>query len=258
MSRKIDRTGERFVSKEELGGYEFVIIKYDNANKLLIQFQDEYKDIVPSTYQHCKDGSVVNNYHPSVYGLGFLGSGEYKSRDENGNKTKCYRSWYNIFIRCCDEKRLKKFPTYRDCFINEELYNFQNFAKWFDENYYEIEGERMCLDKDILVKGNKEYRFDRMIFVPERINTLFIKSDAVRGKYPIGVSYHKASGKYATSILKHNKDEWLGLYNTPNEAFIAYKEAKEAYIKQVADEYKGRIPDRLYEAMYKWRVEKDD
>ena len=33
---------------------------------------------------------------------------------------------------------------------------------------------------------------------------------------------------------------------------------KEQYIKQVADEYKGRIPDRLYEAMYKWEVEIDD
>ena len=36
-----------------------------------------------------------------------------------------------------------------------------------------------------------------------------------------------------------------------------YKNFKENYIKQVADEYyfKGLIPKRLYEAMYKYEVE---
>ena len=42
------------------------------------------------------------------------------------------------------------------------------------------------------------------------------------------------------------------------EAFQAYKQAKEQYIKEVAEEYKDKIPYRLYEAMMNYEVEIDD
>ena len=55
------------------------------------------------------------------------------------------------------------------------------------------------------------------------------------------------------SVNKH-----LGLYNTPQEAFDAYKQFKEQNIKQVADNYRNQIPKKLYEAMYRYKVEIDD
>lgn len=60
-------------------------------------------------------------------------------------------------MRCYDVKYSKKHPTYKDCTVCEEWHNFQTFAKWFDENYYEIENTIMDLDKDILKNGNKIY-----------------------------------------------------------------------------------------------------
>ena len=50
----------------------------------------------------------------------------------------------------------------------------------------------------------------------------------------------------------------LGYFETPKEAFKSYKTFKEQYIKQVADEYKDKIPKKLYEAMYNWKVEITD
>lgn len=47
-------------------------------------------------------------------------------------------------------------------------------------------------------------------------------------------------------------------FDTPEEAAIAYKEIKENYIKEMADEYKGKIPQKLYEAMYRYEVEITD
>ena len=139
------------------------------------------------------------------------------------------------------------------------MLNFQNFGEWFENNYYEIDGETMHLDKDILCKGNKEYASDKMIFVPERINTLFCKSDATRGDCPIGVSYYKASNKYTAKCnIGEDGYKFLGYYDTPHTAFLAYKEFKEQYIKQIADEYKNKIPKKLYDAMYAWTVEEDD
>ena len=54
------------------------------------------------------------------------------------------------------------------------------------------------------------------------------------------------------------QQKYLGLYNTPEEAFNAYKTFKENYIKQVADKYKDKIPDKLYKAMYNYKVKITD
>ena len=121
----------------------------------------------------------------------------------------------------------------------------------------------MQLDKDIICKGNKIYSPDKCIFVPHRINSLFIKNDALRGDLPIGVGYDKRRSMYRAycSIIKKDGNritQHVGYYNSPEEAFKGYKRFKEAYIKQIADEYKGKIPQRLYDAMYTWTVEEDD
>ena len=253
-----DRTGERFISNE---GCEFVIVEYKNAKNVLIEFQDEYKFRKSTTYNVCKTKEITNPFHPKVVGHGYVGVGEHKIR-ENGKPTKAYRYWYSMLERGFSEEFKKNFPTYKDVIVNPECFCFQDFGEWFDNNYYEIEGETMCLDKDILIKGNKEYSFDTMIFVPHRINSLFTKSDVARGNCPIGVGYHKRDKVYQAycSILidGEKKLKHLGRYNTSEEAFLVYKEFKEAYIKEIADEYKGRIPNRLYEAMYAWEVEIDD
>ena len=68
-------------------------------------------------------------------------------------------------------------------------------AEWIENNYYEVSGEKMCLDKDILCKGNKIYSRETCIFVPSRINTLFIKCNKSRGKDPIGAT-ELPSGNY--------------------------------------------------------------
>ena len=153
-------------------------------------------------------------------------------------------------------KNPSKNRKYKDCKVCEEWHNFQNFAKWFDENYYEIGNEKMWLDKDILFKDNKIYSPKNCIFVPNRINILFIKSDKLRGDLPIGLTYHKRDNKIEVYCNTNKNQEYLGRFNINEikEAFNAYKQFKENYIKQVADEYKDKIPQKLYDAMYKWEV----
>jgi hypothetical protein len=57
-----------------------------------------------------------------------------------------------------------------------------------------------------------------------------------------------------------NKAEKLGVYQTINEAFHAYKRYKEYLIKSVAQiEYnKGNITKKCYEAMMNYEVEITD
>lgn len=258
---KKERLGEVRKNKEVLGNYKMKIIEYNKANDIVVEFQDRYKAKVRTRYSHFKNGDVKNPYHPSIFNIGYIGEGKFKSRDEKGNKTIEYIVWRNMIQRCYDPYTINKHLTYKDCFVCEEWHNFQNFAKWYEENYYECNNERMELDKDILIKGNKVYSPTTCIFVPDRINILFVKNDKNRGEYPIGVHWRNDVKKFVARCSTSNKDKkriHLGLYDTVNEAFYCYKQFKESYIKQVADEYKDLIPKELYDAMYNYEVEIND
>lgn len=244
-------------------GTEMKIIEYKNAKNVVVEFQDEYKVTVRTIYKHFKSGQISNPYDKTVYNVGYIGEGKYKISKDN-KSTKCYATWKSILQRCYDAYYINKRPTYIDCYVCEEWHCFQNFAKWYEENYYECNNERMELDKDILYKGNKIYSPQNCCFVPQRINTLFTKSNKTRGEYPIGVSYYSITNELRVrcSIYENNraKNKHLGYFplNQVREAFDCYKCFKENYIKQVANEYKSLIPTELYNALYKWEVDIDD
>jgi hypothetical protein len=215
-------------------GTKMTIIKYINICNILVQFQDKNHYITKTNYNDFIRGRVRNPYDFSVVNIGYIGEGDYKV-SVNQKPVPQYKTWQNILERCYDEKALKKRPTYIGCIVCEEWHNFQNFAKWYDENYYTINNEQMCLDKDILVKGNKIYSPGTCVFVPENINLLFIKSNATRGKYPIGVSYDKSKNKFVSHCNNgKGKQIKLGIFNNSIDAFNAYKEFKENIIKDVA------------------------
>ena len=256
----MDKIDEVRKNKESLGGYKMKIVEYNGKDDITVEFQDEYNAKVHTGYNNFKNGSVKNPYHPSVFNIGYIGQGKYKV-SENGKNTVEYIMWYSMLQRCYDPYYINKEPTYINVEVCKEGLNFQNFAKWYNENKYG--NEKLHLDKDILVKGNKIYSPETCILLPERINKLFVKCDAKRGMYPIGVHWDKDANKFKAqcSILDENgkkKTKNLGRYNTSKDAFISYKVFKESYIKQVADEYKDLIPQKLYNAMYKWEVEIDD
>ena len=132
-----------------------------------------------------------------------------------------------------------------------EWHNFQNFAQWHEENY--IEG--FVLDKDILQKGNKIYSPENCCFVPNEINVLFTKRQNDRGDLPVGVI--KSYNRYIFQLSKNGKRHRKS-YETPEEAFQAYKQAKENYIKEIADKWRGKITEKVYEALYAYKVEITD
>ena len=212
-------------------------------------------------YQKFKNGNIKCPYEPRYYGKGYLGEGKYNIK-ENGKLKKEFKIWYSMLKRCYDPKYQEEHSTYKGCKVEEYLLNFQNAAKWIEDNYYEVPSEKMCLDKDILNKRNKIYSRETCIFAPERINTLFTKCDKSRGKDPIGVSPN-SSGNYQTYCNDAcGKRIHLGTYTNKEEGFRVYKQYKEKVIKEVIDSYEGIIPEPFYSrlkvAMYNYEVEIDD
>ena len=115
------------------------------------------------------------------------------------------------------------------------------------------------LDKDLLVKGNKVYSEDSCVFLPQEINKVLTKRDNNRGKYLIGVRWHKRDKTFVARVRKNKGcSEWLGYFNTELEAFNAYKTAKEAFVKEQANKWTSQIDPRAYEALMKYQVEIDD
>ena len=261
MEGKRDRTGEESYNKF---GSKMTIVEYRTRRDVDVYFPEYDWTAKDSNYDNFKSGKIKCPYEPRIYNIAYIGEGKYKTHDKNGKSTKAYLTWYDMLKRCYDNKFHEKYTTYKYCEICNEWLNFQNFAKWYYDNYYEIKSQKMHLDKDILCKGNKVYSPENCIFVPEKINTLFVKCDKLRGEYHIGVNYHKRDEIFQANCNVYDfeenksKTKYLGSYDTPEEAFQAYKQFKENYIKQVADEYKDSIPEKLYNAMYEYAVEIED
>lgn len=232
------------------------IVEYNTHNDMIVEFQDEYKCRKQTYYQFFKKGTVKNPYDKTIYNIGCLGDGNHMAR-ENGIMTPSYICWCNIMKRCYSPKYQSTHKSYIGCTVCDEWLIFQNFAKWYKENYYEIENERVQIDKDILVKNNKIYSPKTCVFSPQRINLLIVTKDACRGKYSIGVR-ESSDGFYAQTVDSFGKPINLGRYSTPYNAFLAYKGFREHVIKIVANEYKDRIPNRLYEGLLNYEIDIDD
>ena len=252
------RIGEERVNKF---GSKMVIVRYKKAIDVDVYFPEYNWTFEHAQYSNFKNGNIKCPYERRYYGKGYLGEGEYKVKENDKNIDK-YKIWYGMLQRCYDPKFHERESTYKGCRVEDYLLNFQHMGKWIEDNYYEVPGERMELDKDILHKRNKIYSRDTCIFVPERINNLFTKRDNSRGDCPIGVTPRESGNYEARCRDGYDKNIHLGTYSTKEEAFRVYKQYKEKVIKETIDSYEGIIPEPYYSklktAMYNYKVEIDD
>ena len=131
------------------------IVKYVSVNDMVVEFQDKYKYRKKTNYQNFKSGQIKNPYDKSVHGVGCIGDGEFLTKEPNGyHPTREYTCWIHMIERCYLEKNKDLHRSYYGkCIVCDEWLNFQNFAKWHREHYYDV-NERLHLDKDILIAGN--------------------------------------------------------------------------------------------------------
>ena len=252
------------INEERLNknGCPMRIVEYIDNRNIVVEFQDKYKARVSTSYGNFKRGIVRNPYYPTVYGAGI--SGNKYPIIVDGEQSKEYSIWRSIIGRCFYKKAKDKQPTYKEVICCDEwllydnfyewLHNQPNFVKWYNN-------DRWAVDKDIFIKRNKLYSPETCCLVPQNVNCLFLKREAERGEYPIGVRYREGYGFIASCHNPFtNKKEELGCYPTPEKAFMVYKVYKEDLIKKVAQiEFDaGNITEQCYQAMMEYEVEIDD
>ena len=198
----------------------------------------------------------MSNCEKLVRGIGVKGN-KYPSSISREH-VKEYKLWESMLDRCTDKWKIKS-PTYAGVTCSENFKSYSFFYEWCQEQVgfgnIDSKGIFWHLDKDILVKGNKVYSEDNCVFIPQRINNLLLKVDKARGKDLLGVFYREDKGKFMCSCSPKG---YLGLFNNSQEAFVAYKNYKEALIKSVANEYKDRLDQRVYQALINYTVEITD
>ena len=167
----------------------------------------------------------------------------------------------SMMQRCYSEKYLLRKPTYRGCTVDETFKDFEYFNNWCNNqigfNSKDYKDISFSLDKDILVRGNKLYSENTCCFVPLEINNLFT-GDNTNSALPRGVYRNERGKPFRVRLYVDGKRLGLGSFNTIEEAFYVYKQAKESRIQFLANKWKDQIDPRVYNALMCWEVKITD
>ena len=257
----IDGTALHEETSPEILVAKYFLIKPIGCNK--IWHIDEnmnnnyYKNLV---YVSAEEYELLRKHVKTVAELGR----EQEYYDYNTVKgNPAYSIWAGIYARCYGGSSLYVNKCYDEAFMCDEWKNNRDsFAEWYSANYYECDGERMAVDKDLLNRGNKEYAPDKCCILPETINSALASATKRRSRYKsakvyaIGVDYDKARDKFFARITPFGYDKQVKLHywDTEEEAFQEYKLFKESEIRVLALRYRDKIPDRLFDALIKYEV----
>lgn len=182
-------------------------------------------------------GFGINDYEGSIL-------------NKNGEIEQFYSVWHSMIRRCYSKYHQKIGKSYIGCSVCDEWKYLSNFKKWFDQNY--VEG---ChLDKDILVQDNKIYSPQTCCFVPQYVNSLLTDHRAARGKYKTGVV--KCGKKYTSRVSCDGIGNYLGVFDTEQEAYDAYVDAKKKAIAKTAKRAlsEGLISNKIYDALIGYQI----
>lgn len=254
MRKKHDmpsKIGQLFASKSY---GNFKIIFYESAKRVHIQFLSTGYISIVST-QSIEKGSVRDPYYPSLYGIGYIGEGNYSSvyyRCGRSLYTKAYTSWISRMGACYNPKS-NRHHNYKNAEMCKKWHNFQNYAEWYYRQV-KLYGSDGCVDKDLLLLGNTVYSEVTCSYIPNAINCLFVGN---KGSTIKGASYCKSKGKWVAQLQEGSFNTKgkrtvtrLGTFNTESEAIAVYIHAKADKIRRECLKYQEKIPPNLFYKLY--------
>ena len=233
-------------------GWQGEVIKYNSCYDVLVKWQDDSIESQPAS--NIKSGGIKPLYQPSVADVGYFGEGRFSNYHKNiGEKApkEVYAYWVRMLTRCFNPEEILKNTGRRYAFVevDKEWFCFQNFAEWaLKQPNWNLGFD---LDKDLLGTGY-EYSENNCTFLPSDINQFLAENwSKDTHNLPIGVQYIKpgTSGAKVGYVARCHNDkgrEYLGYYDDPMQGYYAYKQAKEAYAKVLAERFKNVLRKDAY------------
>lgn len=164
--------------------------------------------------------SNIHKYKP-VCGVGVNDSIQPVVSYFNGTRQLCkfYQVWSGMINRCYGKRDLSH---YNGCSVTTDWLTFSNFKMWMESQDW----EGKALDKDLIVPDNKVYSPETCVFITQEVNNFILDRKNCRGEHPIGVYFIQRSGKYKSSISRNGILTHLGVFQTPEEAHLAWRSEK--------------------------------
>lgn len=164
--------------------------------------------------------------------------------------TRSGRLWTSMVDRCTAGTRAQeKAKSYKGCTLG--FSGYQEFAEWCQSQpgYLEAEhnGNYWCIDKDILFPGNKVYSAETCLFVPSRVNNLFVYGDKSKTTYPVGVSLRGGCATFSMTCRKDGEAYIRAGFRTVEDAHRAWQVSKISDIRK--ESTNPRLGDRLRSAL---------
>lgn len=227
------------------------IIKYINSMEVYVMFEDG--TVTKCNAGNLSAGRVGNPNRHRVFGVAVNDIG-------NSTQTKIYKIWHSM-VRRCYSSIYQGSKSYVDVGMQESWLHFSKFKRDIENlQFFDFcEKHNYEFDKDILSDGSKMYKLETVSFVPREVNSVIIK-DIRFGKYK---GYYINNDGYFSPSTKgvvdsHRKSMGFKTsYKTPEEALYVYKECKKVQLKDLAEKYKGKIDERVYNKLinYDFNVE---
>lgn len=231
--------GEKFT--HSVFNYYCRVIKYHSATKVEVVFP-KTGTITTFRSEHLRRGTFKDPYHPTVYGMGYLGS--YYKKERGLAQTKAYKTWKGMLERAYCPTFIKKNKAYKGVTVCDEWLHYTNFKAWFAANYI----PDYHLDKDLKILGSKEYSPETCTFVPQHVNSLFTGyhtcSLADRGVHQCDVD---GSWIYqCTHTLKGTR--LRGRYVNKQDCILQYWKTKQVVVEEVISAYPS-IPKHIKDSL---------
>lgn len=203
-----------------------------------------------------------NTRNKLLFGAANSKSGRWNTTRKRGEIIE-YSFWSDVMRRCLHQNFKDKQPEYADVSCDNRWLSFDSFMEDvsqlpnFDKIYLK---PRWCLDKDLLVRGNKIYGKDTVCFIPQQMNAMLTTSKRARGDLPIGVflCQNKTNPYRAMCGDGYKGRIYLGGFKTPEMAFEAYKTRRKEVMISIADKWKHLLPENVYSAFVNWEIKITD
>ncbi len=223
------------------------VIEYNGCKEVSIEFL-KTGTIKTVHARSLKTGSVSDPNNPTVVGIGYIGQGKYKTR-ENKKQTKANAVWCGMLDRCYGN-RPDKAPSYKNVTVCEDWHNYQKYAEWYDKNI----PDGFDVDKDLLCAGReyKIYSPETCVGLPAEINRKLITDQDIEKDLPLGVKFNKNRKNSPYPVFVGEK--YIRSFSCPDLAHEAYCVAKNETIHNLAQEYKEKLPQETYEILLKYNV----
>lgn len=239
------KQGETFTNKQ---GLTYEIIEYINNEKILVEFHDERKTQRYTRKPSIISGGVVNPYHATVHGHGYLGIGNYSTKDKS-----VYNCWNAMVTRCYSKIYAEKnFTNPNKTFntVSSKWLDYQQFAEWYNKQEF----------KDMVGYSLTCFNFTEYCpltsgLIPSKLNTLITDYSFDGINLPTGISLDKNGKSYRVDISKNSKKIILGYYKSVEEARNVLLTEKSKFIQEVVEKYKKDMDNDTYTKFIEYYLE---